>query len=264
LVERTPVDIAPLDGNMGTVGALALVRSGALYLDPARGDVWFHPWGGDPRIVGHNSGAGPGGDPAGDTAAWFDGDELVLYDTATGREISRTRQSNRAVTSLSGDHNPAGNDFLQVSADQVVWQGEDGLYTLDVRAGTTSAVELGATKTRVLDVQDKVEALFDRSLVVRAPGRPDARYPDTEPRARLSPSGSYVAVVEGTETRHAAMIIDIRTGELWRLPNGYPSNAWSYGDVAMVDIEDALYACDATRRTCERMPAEHPFLLPTS
>ena len=52
-------------------GALALVRSGALYWDEMS-DVWFHPWGGGPRIVGHTSVAGPGGDPNSDTAAWFE------------------------------------------------------------------------------------------------------------------------------------------------------------------------------------------------
>ena len=72
VVEQTPVEIGRQDGDT-MQGALALVRSGAVYLDPATGDVWFHPWGGEPRIVGHDSAAGPGGDPSGDTAAWFEG-----------------------------------------------------------------------------------------------------------------------------------------------------------------------------------------------
>ena len=75
VVEQTPVEIeAAGRGHDGDItGALALVRSGAVYLDPATGDVWFHPWGGEPRIVGHNSAAGPGGDPNGNTAAWSEG-----------------------------------------------------------------------------------------------------------------------------------------------------------------------------------------------
>ena len=61
------------------------------------------------------------------------------------------------------------------------------------------------------------------------------------------------------------MIVDTRTGELWRVPkNVYPWIAWSYGDIAMVDTEDELLACDAARRACERLPAEHPFLMPTN
>ena len=42
-------------------------------MDPAQHDVWYHPWGGEPRIVGNDSYAGPGGDPDGDVAAWFEG-----------------------------------------------------------------------------------------------------------------------------------------------------------------------------------------------
>ena len=104
VVEETPIKIGQPD-TMDTplTGALALVRSGAVYVDDPVGDVWFHPWGGEPRIVGHDSEAGPGGDPNGDIAVWFEGSdadtlpagpgELVVYDTAAGREISRTRQT---------------------------------------------------------------------------------------------------------------------------------------------------------------------------
>lgn len=48
VVEQTPVDIAAQDGALGPMGALALVRSGALYWDPATLEVWFHPWGASP------------------------------------------------------------------------------------------------------------------------------------------------------------------------------------------------------------------------
>src|SRR5437868_3018338 len=114
-------------------GALALVRTGALYLDPATHEVWFHPWGGRPRIVGHDSEFGPAGDPNGDTAAWFEGFDasggapggLVVYDTAKGRMISRTPETS-PVGELSGDHNPPGNTFLQVTAHRVVWTAANG------------------------------------------------------------------------------------------------------------------------------------------
>lgn len=277
VVEKTPVEIGELDGDT-LKGALALVRSGAMYLDPARGDVWFHPWGGEPRIVGHNSEAGPGGDPIGDTAVWFEGSdalnagpgELVVYDTAAGREISRTWQV-RGVTDGSGsggDHYPPGNGFLQVSAKRVVWTSGPKMYSHDVRTHRTSVVK--APKERYLaDVHDHVEVFGDRgsfSLVLGVPGLAEARYPELESHVRLSPSGNYVLAVEGTEERHAAAIVDTRTGELWRVPkNVYPWIAWSYGDIAMVDhTEDELLACDAARRACERLPAERPFLMPTN
>ena len=285
VVEQTPVELVQPEQELGpdqiaaARGALALVRSGAVYLDPATGDVWFHPWGGDPRIVGHDSDAGPGGDPNGDTAAWFEGSdalnagpgELVIFDTATGREISRTTQAH-GVEQSSGDHYPAGNRFLQVSAERVVWSAMARTYSYDVPTQRTAVVK--APKPRYLvDVHDQVEVLGERgsarplsaALVLRAPGRAERRYSELETHLRLSPSGNYLLAVEGTDTRHAAAIIDTRTGELWRVPkNAYPWIAWSYGEIAMVDTEDALLACDAVRQVCEPLPAERPFLMPTN
>jgi hypothetical protein len=258
------------------------VRSGAVYVDPATGDVWFHPWGGDPRIVGQNSGTGPGGDPNGDTAAWFEGSpdplnpvpaELVVYDTAAGHEISRTLQSH-VDDSLIGDHRPSGNGFLQVSSEHVVWASGRKTYSHDVRTRTTSVVQLG-------DVHNDVEVDENFGLgplVLRVPGRAEDRFPELEGYGRLSPSGDYLLAVgdveEYPDEGHGAVIVDTGTGELWRVPNNtFPWIAWSYGDIAMVDhtqneadfTEDVeLLACDAARRTCERLPAERPFLMPTN
>ena len=290
VVEQTPVELVEpaqvVPGTDGGIrpqrGALALVRSGAVYLDPATGDVWFHPWGGEPRIVGQNSGTGPGGDPNGDTAAWFEGSpdplnpvpgELVVYDTAAGREISRTLQPH--VDDLCCEHRPSGNGFLQVSAERVVWASVRNTYSHDVRTRTTSVVQLD-------DVHNQVEVVENfrdvGALVLRVPGRAEERFPDLEGFGRLSPSGNYVLAVgdveEYPEEGHGAVIVDTRTGELWRVPNNtYAWIAWSYGDIALVDhtkneadhTEDVeLLACDAARRTCERLPAERPFLMPTN
>jgi transposase InsO family protein len=46
--------------------------------------------------------------------------------------------------------------------------------------------------------------------------------------------------------------------------NAYPWITWSYGDIALVDTEDALLASDAARRACESVPAERPFLMLTN
>jgi len=280
VVEQTPVDLLGEGGDGGAVGALTLVRNGAVYLDPATLDVWFHPWGGEPRIVGHNSAAGPGGDPNGDTAAWFEGSELVVYDTAVGREISRSDQRGRIVFGLMSDHRPTGNGFLQVSPQHVVWNSFQaaGTYSYDLRTGSTSAVEPRMTSAVELptgrfleDVHDRVEVSGrvgspDGSLVVSVPGRAELRLPALEGKARLSPSGNYLLGVEDSDERHGAVIVDIRTGEVWPVPRDvYPWIAWSYGDIALVDhTEDALLACDAARRACEQLHPEGPFLMPTN
>ena len=267
VVEQTPVELIEPerpgpepDTVIPQKGALALVRSGAVYLDPTTGDVWFHPWGGDPRIVGHDSAAGPGGDPNGDTAAWFEGSdpwnvsspggELVVYDTAAGREISRTSEAHGV--DYSCEHRPPGNDFRDVSAERVVWEYGPKTYSHDVRTRITSVVQYSE---------------------LRLPGGRE-RYPNLEEDGnRLSPSGNYGLVVERPKEGHGAVIVDTRTGELWQVPgNVYPYLAWSYGDIAMVDhdivaLDDMggpLLACDAARRTCERLPVERPFLMPTN
>ena len=272
VVESTPVALTEVMGE--PVGALALVRSGAVYLDPAKNDVWFHPWGGKPLIVGHNSSWGPGGDPHGDTAAWFEGSstkyggpgELVVYNTAAGREISRTAQTN-GVAAESGLHIPAGNGFKQVSADHIVWRSRDLTLSHDVRTEVSAVVEVPLE-----DRHDQLDVFFDsnsvatRGLVLRAPGRPDARLPNTGMDARLSPTGNHLLAISLDPTAQGAVIIDTRTGDRWRVPKDVdwstvpftPQLAWSYGDIAMLDYTDEVLACDAARRMCERVPVAPP------
>ena len=278
-VEQTPVEIMQLEPppDRGVEkGALALVRSGAVYLDPATGDVWFHPWGGKPRIVGRNSAAGPGGDPNGDTAAWFDGSELVVYDTTAGREISRTRQRGAGDASRGGgEYFPTGNGFLQVSAERIRWRGEYGWYSHNVHTRSTSEVPHPKGGS-LADIHDDVKVLDRSGLTISAPGRVEGPFATLSTHARLSPSGNYVLAPEkiapdytiapDAYTRHGPAIVDSRTGELWRLPkDGYPWIAWSYDDVAVIGMPGGtLLSCDAARRACETLRPEGPALLPTS
>ena len=85
--------------------------------------------------------------------------------------------------------------------------------------------------------------------------------------SRFSPSSNYVVSVVGQawESVYSAAIIDTRTGELWPVPETrYSWSAWSYGDIALLQQGDELLACDAALRTCETLPAEPPFLMPTN
>jgi hypothetical protein len=40
----------------------------------------------------------------------------------------------------------------------------------------------------------------------------------------------------------------------------HPWIAWSYGDIFLVDTEDALLSCDAARRTWERACWHEPLM----
>ncbi len=275
VVEQTPIKILDVPVGDGQVtsaeGALALVRTGAVYLDPHNGDVWFHPWGGEPRIVGRGSEAGPGGDPAGDTAAWFEGTTLVVYDTRSGREIHRI-DGEVPVSWKGGDHYPPGNYFLEVTAERVVWVAFDdvGIWTrsLDVAAGTVTELARAGTGRHVVDVAGDVRATSDselHGLALRVAGRAAKDVSAMGSHVRLSPGGDYLLGVEEKAKRHGAVVLDTRSGELWRIPDGgYPWIAWSYGDIAVVDTERSVVACDAGRRTCRTLPAQEPVLLPTS
>ncbi len=153
--------------------------------------------------------------------------------------------------------------------------GVDGTYVYDVSSGNISRSPDTAPDGRessVLDTHDDAVAyaVDDKwHLVLDLPGRAPQDYPGVDPYSRFSPSGRYVlsegAPVAPTGPRHAAAIIDTGTGEL-RPVSGtrYAWIAWSYGDIALVQDKDELLACDAARHTCEKLPAEPPFLMPTS
>jgi hypothetical protein len=283
VVEPTPVDLTlqTTKGEDPVVGALALVRNGAVYSDPATGEVWFHPWGGRPRIVGSGSSAGPGGDPNGYTAAWFEGTELVVFDTAQAMEVSRTALTSTAATcqAFCVEH-IRGNGFLQVSSDRVAWTSEAGPAT-SAHIYRWRTAEDAFVQARLLDVHDSAMLLWGVTsgapdeLILTGPESATDRHDELAHRGRFSPTGEYVLSVFGDEAqRSGAAILNTSTGDVWHVPNsGWPWLAWSYGDIALVDRQlwvaghyrwGDMLACDATSQTCERLQVERPILMPTS
>lgn len=198
-VVQTAVKLFQARGEILSV--LALVRTGALYVDPVGHDVWFHPWNGQPRVVGQGSVSGPGGDPQGDVAAWFEGAELVVYDTARGAEISRTAEApvlDRAFRKYVGGYeHVVGNGFMHVSAAEVVWRSEVGTHRLDVATGTSTFLQQGppTANPRLEDVSNGTRVWGDyqtAALTVDIDGRRGSPLPGLEPIGRLSADGSFV------------------------------------------------------------------------
>ena len=234
-----------------------------MYLDPATGDVWFHPWGGDPRIVGHNSAAGPGGDPNGDTAAWFEGSDalertwqLVVYDTATGREISRTLQCRRRVDPGPGEHYPRVTDSCR--SPPTVSSGPLGpaTYSHDVRTQTDSVVTVPKGLCRCAR-RCRGLRRRQRRLVLRVPGQAEQRYPDlesqpAEPQRQLRSCRSRTR--KSVTPRRSSTPGPVSCGGC---PERVPLDRvvirrHRHGGSPRTQ----LLACDAARRTCERLPAE--------
>lgn len=252
-------------------GALALVRNGALYDDLRTGQVWFHPWDGQPRVVGHDSVGGPAGDPEGDVAAWFEGTELVVYDTAVGEVISRATESPVLEDSfrayIGGFENVSGNGFMHVSAEEVVWRSAAGTRRLDMVTGRAELLDdrSPSTELRLEDVHDGTRVWGDyrtMSLTVEVSGRERALATGAEPPGRLSPDGSFVAAPWRDGESLGVAFVDVRTGETW-VVTGERWNAWiswTDGDIAVVRVERdstgpelEFLACDAVQRSCERL-----------
>lgn len=277
VVEQTAVELFETDAEGGKSGVLALVRGGALYLDPATDDVWFHPWEGEPRVVGQGSATGPAGDPDGDVAAWFEGSELVVHDTARDRELSRTTQT--PVLDLATWEQVGGNGFRHVSAEEVVWRSAHRMHRLDLATGRSSIVGEGLSQpsngSEDLHGSTRVSHDFEAStLVVGVDGEQERRLPALGPSVELSSDGSFLLAPGDSDTAdaNATAVVDVRSGERWDLPggdHGYPALAWAYGDVALVLVdrgagESPPLACHALTRTCHRLLYDGPVLLPTS
>lgn len=283
LVEPTAVPLRTTEATIGGAATrhLALVRTGALYRDHRDGRVWFHPWGSPPRVVGRSTAAGPGGDPEGDTAAWFDGDELVVYDTVRDEVLSRTREpvavSDRAEYV---EHVGHGNGWVHVSPTQVVWRyGGDASYAVarrDLVAGASQSPwrprpSAGAAR-RFVDLSnhtavwvagraheglgafaydsDETEGTTAIDAVLEYPGR-------------LSPDGWWLLTAELDDGAHGVAFTDLRSGETWKPFDEatYAFFSWAYGDVAVMrtqrqvgDGHWLLTSCSASTRSCVELP----------
>lgn len=272
-VERTGVPLRPhWSSDRSRLPHLALVRTGAVYADPRTDDVWFHPWGGRPRVIGHGAASGPGGDPQGDIAVWFDGWHLMVYDTARHRVVSRTREvAGVEAGSDSVEHVMHSNGFVHVSAHEVVWRSPDGLGRRDLDTGTSvlpwqprppaAAVAIHARNVNYGQVDSHgVPPLLDKSAVnavwlaavpvkgrdgefrprmfVQGPGTAQTPLRGLDFPGRLSPDGRWLLTAATADDRPGVAITDVRTGARWKpfAKSVYAFFSWTYGDVAVMRI----------------------------
>jgi hypothetical protein len=297
LVEEAAVPLpdGPDRRAIGGVGIrrLALVRSGAVYRDERTGQVWFHPWGGTPRVVGRSTAAGPGGDPESDVAAWFDGADLVVYDTAHDEVISRSPEVvTVSPTTEYVEHVGHGNGWVHVSPAQVVWRyaGEGGheLARRDLAAGTSEAPwqprpasgGRAGTDLSFVDLSSRTAVwaggrehdglgtfVFDSADSERTSTiDPKLEYP-----GRLSPDGSWLLTAELADGTHGVAMTDLRSNETWKPfdEDTYAFFSWAYGDVAVMltnrSVPDGawtLTSCTASTRSCVELDTRGDVVLP--
>lgn len=232
--------------------SIALVRDGAVYLVPSTLRIRYQPWDGPARDIGRGSREanwllGPGADPLGSTAAWFDGPDLVMYDTARDTELVRVPEAGRKV--MPYYENEFGTRFRYVDDRRVVWDAQDGrVLELDRATGRTTAFTGGSSLTAeaLLDWRpDLVASSTPRSDAV-AVSTPDEQtfvlrgVQDAGP-VRFSPSGRYLvalhdlAVPPGSTDAAEPVLMDTTDGSSWRPVTSTTdaSVGWGYADTLM-------------------------------
>ncbi|GAB3022099.1 hypothetical protein GCM10011376_27200 [Nocardioides flavus (ex Wang et al. 2016)] len=276
------------------VRRLALVRTGAVYRDARTGQVWFHPWDDTPHVIGRSTVAGPGGDPEGDVAVWFDGRDLVVYDTARDEVVSRSQEAVAVSPSAEyAEHVGHGNGWVHVSSSQVVWryEGQEGhdLARRDLVTGTSevpwqprpaSGTEAGSGVSFV-DVSSRSAVwvggqehagrgtyVYDRagSARTRTVGA-TLEYP-----GRLSPDGTWLLTAEIADGTHGVAFTELSSGETWKPfeEDTYAFFSWAYGDVAVMLVNRrvpegswTLTSCTPATRTCVEVDTRGAVALPT-
>jgi hypothetical protein len=297
-VEKTPVKLVgtydPKHPSRA-LAHLALVRTGAVYRDPATNSIWFHPWGGSPRVVGHGAQSGPGGDPQGDVAAWFEGRTLVVYDTARRTVLSRSSEAAGVrSTGWSVEHLSHGNGFMLVSPQQVIWVSPDDVVGRRDLVARTSALpwqprppvaaqrSKGVLPAMLVDVSAASAAWAAQSpgmdgptlytYFLDGPGTYSQPVAGSESPGILSADGSWLLTAEIADGTHGVAITDVRTGEVWKpfTKATYAFFSWAYGDVAVMRVNPrvqesnrwSLVACYVVRRVCSTLGDGSHVLLP--
>lgn len=185
------------------------------------------------------------------------------------------------------EHVTGGNGFKHVSAEEVVWRAEDNeglgqMYRLDVSTGKSTIMWDQAVEGEFPSLEDVHGATrlwgdwrSKEGLRIEVTGQEELRL-EVEALGKLSVDGSFVltATCPAPCAHHGAAIADVRSGEIWNLPypDFYATIAWSYGDLAVVEVDQkpgredgkTLVACNAATRQCHQLPRQGNVLLPTS
>jgi hypothetical protein len=206
--------------------SIALVRGGAVYLVPSTLHIRFQPWRGPARDIGRGSREsgwllGPGSDPDGTTAAWFDGRDLVMYDTARGAELARVAESGRRV--MPYYENEFGTRFRYVDSRRVVWDSQDGdTVAFDRATGRTRTLSPASGLGRSPDVTWDHGSFVFSSTQGSGP-------------VRFSPDGRYIVSLERTGTVVAPHIVGTDDHTSWHAVGSTTdaSVGWGYGHTLM-------------------------------
>src|ERR1700712_2557559 len=268
--------------------SLALVRGGVVYEEEGSLEIWYQPWSGGPRRIGTGTYLGselfigPGSDARGTTAAWFDRETLVMYDTARGAVLARKREPDRRPT--LNYENAMGSRIDYVDRNRVFWTTQTVVYSFDRRSGSTRVVSRQA---------QGAPYLIDLVPGLRATNANDERYPEVlltrdggklvfhggvgyDP-IRFSPDGRYLVVIEEPAESgvYAPLVVDTRTGRrvVPVRSTTYPWVGWAYGHTLMYLQQDPderhwgrgnLITYDARTRAVQHVTSPGDVVLPAN
>lgn len=258
--------------------SLALVGGGVVYGDHESHRVWYQPQKGPVRLIGEGSEVGPAGDPDGSTAAWFDGAELVMFDTATGTGAGPDH-TGVSATAAAGERPRQPDHGGHVRGSYLARQRENHFDRLSgtmsempgIPGGGVGGVDVHAgrlARQNDAGVTEVVSPAGDTTLKLK-PGQ-------LLSPMRFNADGRYLAGIR-VEPTYGATIADTHIGE-FLIPSrkdAYPWIGWGYGDTLMV-IQDSegtndnnpfdksqLLACDVSEPSCQRLDRKGVITLPS-
>jgi hypothetical protein len=223
--------------------SITLVRDGAVYLVPSTLHIRYQPWHGPARDIGRGSREagwllGPGSDPGGSTAAWFDGSDLVMFDTARDVEVARVAEPGRRVMPYL--ENQFGTRFFYVDDRRVVWDGQQGgVITFDRVTGRTTVTRpvRRIPAPFVVDWQAglRTRVRAEAGLVSTRPGPAGTELlSKSDSPARFSPDGQFLVSLDvqlGRIVSRDAVVVDTHDGSSWQpvATTQEASIGWGYG-----------------------------------
>lgn len=246
--------------------SVSLVRGGVVF-GLADGNVYRQAYGGRAVRIGRHSPLGPVGDPAGATAAWFEDQDLVVFDTAAGEVEARTRIRPTLPLARTED---SPHPVLFVDERRVTFEAGGEVWDYGWRQHRDPAPS-GPARSGLVDTGRGVDVLAGEPVVDgRTGGRSLARMTFMTAGRRLttglplfregslSADGRYFAGSTGYDRGHLLAVFDVRTGRAVPLPRLVVGRfatpyKWSYGDTLLVrggESRAHLVSCDVGEVRC--------------
>ncbi len=246
--------------------SISLVRGGVVF-GLADGNVYHQAFGRRAVRIGRHSPLGPVGDPGGATAAWFESQDLVVFDTAVGEVEARARIRPMLPLARAGD---TPHPLLFVDDSRVTFEAGGEVWEYSWRQHRDPAPS-GVARDGLIGTGRGVDVLAGEPVIDRrSGGRSLARMTFVTAgrrlttglplfrEGRLSADGRYFAGSTGYDRGHRLVVFDVLTARAVPLPRLVVGSfatpyKWSYGNTLLVRGGGAnapLFSCVISAARC--------------